>query len=474
MPADLDSALDESRASGALAEITRERITPLATVGLWRRKVAARLRVASWRCHSVLTSWRARARSASWRARARSESPTDTTDPGFDLRAYHPIGWRRDHDGGVGALGPPDMLPPAELRGSVRRVGAVTIRRLRRLHHLRDVTGFHADAPRRAGRLVRLAAAGVVVHVADGDRTLARLLGADLYRLVTTDPAQFEDAERELHAVAMRRAALRHHSGWARAQGGEPLPSVSILLATKRPTFLAWALANATRQSYSNCELVLGLHGKGFQSRLLETAALPTASQVLRLPADKPLGGVLQTLSEAASGALLVKMDDDDCYDADHLWDLVLARAYSGAELVGKWLEYIFLAGAGCTVQWRNGASERYQATALNGGALLVGKEQLRDAGGWRHLAAGVDVALAADIARAGGKIYRTHGAGYVLVRHGARHTWNDASASDACLRSRADHVWPGFQPQRAGVRLPPLPHPAVSVQRHQTPTATP
>ena len=40
--------------------------------------------------------------------------------------------------------------------------------------------------------------------------------------------------------------------------------------------------------------------------------------------------------------ALLV-LGHEDVYGADHPWDLVLASEYSGAQLVGKWLEFVYL-----------------------------------------------------------------------------------------------------------------------------------
>ena len=46
---------------------------------------------------------------------------------------------------------------------------------------------------------------------------------------------------------------------------------------------------------------------------------------VLRVDTDRPLGAVLD--AAAASCALLAKMDDDDVYGPEHLWDLVLAVA---------------------------------------------------------------------------------------------------------------------------------------------------
>ena len=58
----------------------------------------------------------------------------------------------------------------------------------------------------------------------------------------------------------------------------------------------------------------------------------------------RPLGAVLAAATAAAAGPLLAKMDDDDVYGAEHLWDLVLAHEYSGAALVGKFPATVYLA----------------------------------------------------------------------------------------------------------------------------------
>lgn len=443
---------------------------PAAVSGAGRLRARARAAIdrlvaAGWNLDSALRSRRLRARSP-----ATPASPGDKARPrpgeafpSFDLRAYHPIGWQRAHDGRVGTLGPPDRLPPPA-RGfvSARRVAAGGLRRLRRLHHLRDHAAFHPDAERRAALLARLAAAGVLVHPADESGDLRDRLGERFYGLLRTDPAGLEDSDRELLAVESRRAALRLHSDWARARlrGDRRFPGVSILLPTRRPEYLRRALANVAGQTYPETELVLGLHGNGFESLDLEGAGLPRNAKVVRIPAGRTLGGVLRALSAAASGPLLTKMDDDDLYGPDHLWDLVLAHEFSGAELVGKWVEYLFLARQDCTIQWRNGESERYQRTFLAGGTQFLAAETLAAVGGWRDIPRGVDSALVRDVRRAGGKIYRTHGAGYLMVRHGSGHTWDDEDSDERRLLRRADRTWPGFDPARAGVGPPRFPHP--------------
>ena len=432
-----------------------------------RRLLAAvqhRMRPARWHLHSAIRARRVRAESR------RADGIRGESAIVFDLRGYNPIGWRRDAGGAGAALGPPRRLPPGvEARRVIRR-GA--LRRLRRFHHLEDVSAFHPDVATRSGDLARLAAAGILVRVADGDRRLQPLLGADLYRMMTTDMSGLDADAREQLGIRMRRAALREHSSWARArrQGEEELPLVSILLATKRPGFLPWALASVARQTWPRVELVLALHGAGFAEVEPRIAELPHPAKVLRSPASEPLGAVLAAAVEASAGTLLTKMDDDDVYGADHLWDLVLAREYSGAQLVGKWLEFVYLATSNRTIRWFHGRSERYQASALAGGTLLVSRRDLDKAGGWRRAPQGVDTALAADVLRAGGRIYRTHAAGFMMVRHGCRHTWNDRDGSDDSFLARADRVWSGFQPGRAGIEAPGIPYPALAPTWDGTP----
>ena len=148
-------------------------------------------------------------------------------------------------------------------------------------------------------------------------------------------------------------------------------------------------------------------------------------------------------------------MDDDDCYGPEHIWDLVLARAYSGAGLVGKGVEFVYLAGADRTLHCRSGGGEAYRSSSLAGGTLLVGRGDLARVGGWRDAPRGVDLALVNGALRAGMGVYRTHGAGYVLVRHGLGHTWQEG---DGRFLAEADRVVAGWAPGLAGLEGAGLP----------------
>ncbi len=382
--------------------------------------------------------------------------------PALDPALDNPIGWVRDVEPRVAALGPPRLLPPG-VRAH-RAVRAEDRDALRHCHHLEDVAAFHAGAAERAGTLARLAARGVPVHLADRDPALPALLGAELHGLMTEEIRGAGASAREALSIAMRRAALRSHSLRARARQvcaaalADPpqLARISVLLATCRPGHLAAALANVARQSYPRLELVLALHGPGFAADAVERAIAGCAHPVkrLRLDASRPLGSVLNAAADAASGVLLAKMDDDDLYGPEHLWDLALAREYSGAALVGKFPATVYLARGDRTVRRRRVPSETW-SSSITGGTMLIGREDLERAGGWRRIPSHEDEALVHDVLRAGGGVYRTHDAGYLMIRHGDRHTWE---ADDTEFLVGAEAVHRGWRPALAGIENAPRP----------------
>ncbi len=427
------------------------------------RRLALRACNKRW---TLLSSFRARLRSALLRGgrRRRAQVPAAAARgaarrgprpgaapraPAFDLRVDNPIHWPRAAGARVAALGRLDRLPPGvRADRAVRRRDPLP---LRRYHHVEDAAAFHADPMARAGELARLAAAGVVVHAADSDSRLAALLGADLQRLLAAEATALDADARELRSVALRRAALRDHSSWARNSAN--LPSVSILLPTRRPALLPQALAAVAAQTYPRLELVLGLHGndQAFRDAARLAAELPLPYRIVPVAGAAPLGAVLNAAVAAAGGELLTKMDDDDRYGADHVWDLVLARAYSGAPLVGKGSEFVYLAAADRTVHRNRGQGEAYR-DFLHGGTMLIARDDLARLGGWRNVPRGEDLGLTEDVLRAGGAVYRTHGAGHLWIRHGEGHAWD---AGDTYFLGIADSVSRGCNAALAGLTDP-------------------
>lgn len=382
-----------------------------------------------------------------------SSSPRLAVAP-FDPRRYNPIGWPRQVRDDVAALGSLDHLPPGVQADRV--VSRTDFELIRHCHHVEDVDSFHADAISRAGTLIRLAATGALIHVADRDPCLEAFLGEELYNLLTTEIRDADPMTRELHSIRSRRTALREHSEERRIRqiGNEALgtpvqvPSVSALVATNRPAFTAWGITNVAKQNYPELELILALHGDGFDEDEMHGALanLGCAFEVIRIPSTKSYADVLNAASQHASGTLLTTMDDDDVYDADHIWDLVLAREYSGAHLVGKGLEIIYLARSDQTIVRNSYESERYSPNPA-GSTLMIARDDLDALGGWQA-PPNVDTHLIKRVIQSGGGVYRTHGRGYIVLRHSS-HTWN---ATDQYFRSPASSIHRGWHGRLSGL----------------------
>ena len=394
---------------------------------------------------------------------ALSEHP-EIAVPAFDPATFNPIGWRREVKNRVAALGPPRLLPTGVSADST--VHPTRVDKLRSHHHVVDVAAFHRSPEERAGALVRVAATGTPIHLADSSRELETLLGSELLGLMKSDVPEADPGARELLSIALRRCALQGHSLRSRARqlsraAGKyalPLPDVSIVLATKRPNCLRLALANVAKQDYPQLELIVALHGGGFDEATIGQAVerMDIPVTIIRVAEGEPLGMVLNLAAEAASGHFIAKMDDDDLYDTFHVNDLVLAYEYSGAQLVGKYHEVTYLADIGKTIEVRRGQGEQY-TWHVSGAALLISRHDLIRIGGWRRIPSNVDVALVDDVIRSRGAIYRIHGAGLISIRHGHAHTW---VTTDKEQLERANNVHDGWHPHLAGIYDVPKPPP--------------
>lgn len=386
-----------------------------------------------------------------------SAPPAEPEEPelSFDLAVHNPVDWRHQAGDHVGALGLIELLPVgSRIPRTVKEADRPAIQIC---HHLVDIAAFHPDPQHRARTLVRLLAAGAPIHVLDPEPELRRLLGPELFDLIASGDVRTADtAGREQISVEMRRIALRDHSTYGRHRAG--LPTVSVLLATRRPRFLQWAIANVARQNYPRLELVLALHGAGFEQAAVDRAmaSLRISATVVRVAEPElSCASVLNAATEAASGTLVAKMDDDDLYDEHHIWDLVLGYAYSKADVVGKTSQFVYLARPDKTLRRDMGPRERFNSTIV-GSSILVAKQTVDEVEGWPRVWL-QDYALLDAILGIGGSVYRIHGSGLIVMRHGD-HIWHKA---DDQFLSAAEEVRDGWQPSIAGFAdpLPPLPH---------------
>ena len=254
-----------------------------------------------------------------------------------------------------GAELPP--LPAGRRRaGRPRRPAAADVVRRAQEHlGVLDHPSFHASEFERAGWIAKLCAAGVPVCAEEISDSLAELLGTELAALLdrfgpATSPTSTCASGPRSRFGAPRFASTRRSPAGARSPPRLGIevpgrPMVSVILSTRRESWLEHGIAQVARQNYEPRELVVCLHGDEFAPGTSERvrSLYPGECQVIRVDGELTLGDALNAGVETANGELVTKMDDDDYYSTEHLWDLVLALEYSGADLVGKGAEFVYL-----------------------------------------------------------------------------------------------------------------------------------
>ncbi|MFD1936443.1 glycosyltransferase [Nonomuraea mangrovi] len=374
--------------------------------------------------------------------------------PPVDERLVNPMGFVTTPSRGMATLAESGGRWSVVLDGrpvvTFAASGGVTDADVARLRQIRGVTIEWRQAhsgPLAAVRvLAGLAAAGVPIVAVEVPRW-AGALGEPLASLVTSPADLADDLRREEHSIRLRREALRTHGVAARwEQLGAPAPApplTSVLLATRRPDMVGFALEQVARQRGAQLEVILALHGFSAGHADVVDAVKRFDGPITVFETESVFGEVLNDAAARASGSFLLKMDDDDWYGPDFLSDLLLAHSYSGAQVVGTVPEFVYLSSIDVTVH-RSQITEQI-TSFVAGGTILVERSAFQAVGGFRPLRRSVDTQFQEALQAAGGQIYRTHGLGYVLRRGPAsNHTWQEPIGT---FLRRNKRQWRGFRP---------------------------
>lgn len=259
----------------------------------------------------------------------------------------------------------------------------------------------------------------------------------DAVALRTEIVARLHQTElRDREALARQRAVLAEHTYAHRVdellrsiESSPPVrdSSISAVVSTNRSHQIDNVLANVGRQAHGEVELVLVLHGLDVaEIELRERAAERGVRQLRVVHADSTctLGACLNIGVDAASGAYVAKMDDDNIYGRHYLTDLLNAFASSGAGIVGKWAHYVWLRSTGAVVLRYPDAEHTWQRRIQGGSMLFEGDvvRQLR----FGDLPRAVDSDILDRAIAEGVKIWSADRFNYVSVRGEDRtdHTW--------------------------------------------------
>jgi len=188
---------------------------------------------------------------------------------------------------------------------------------------------------------------------------------------------------RDREALRLHRAIMTGHTYDHRVDSilaglgrtaGRPVRSVSAVAPTNRAHEIGNIFDNIGRQAYPELELVLVLHGLDLDDAELRAQAADKGVQNLTIVhADRSLtlGMCMNRGIEAASGAYIAKIDDDNFYGKHYLTDLMAAFDYTDAGVVGKWGHYVWLRSTDAVVLRYPDAEHTYERR-IQGGSMLI------------------------------------------------------------------------------------------------------
>lgn len=227
----------------------------------------------------------------------------------------------------------------------------------------------------------------------------------------------------ELAEISRIRAARR-----AKVQ---EYPTLSVVIATVRSHDLENILKQMLKQSLPKFEIILGLHNIDLNSShktlITKLRARKVTVTSIKFAKSATLGEILSALCEKSSGEYISKIDDDDYYGPEHLRDLLDTALDTGAEVVGRAMNYVYLEPLSLSVRRfsPNGIQQvELWSDWVCGGTILVKRAEAKAVGWFGTGTTAVDKYLLSHVSANGGKIYRTFGAGYIYRRSFTAHTY--------------------------------------------------
>lgn len=295
-----------------------------------------------------------------------------------------------------------------------------------------------------SGEVHRLrAVAGLVMQHDLPEHWRAQLQACGIVLASERESLPVDELDWQLASVDTRVATIRDLG--PQAALGE-WPSLSVVLLTHRADFIDHAVRQLAKLQYPRLQFVIGAHGIEITEQRLRPLRAIADVMTVQLDPALPFGTAMQYACQRSDGDLIAKVDDDDYYAPSHLWDVVIAHAYSGAQVVGKALDWIHVAPDDVTVFRPAYPAEQY-ATFVAGGTMLISRGDLAAVGGWRPVERSIDRGLIDRVQAAGGLVYRTHGLGYVYMRRSDRHT---AQARNSHFLTKVARQWPGLLAHQA------------------------
>ncbi|WP_193127971.1 glycosyltransferase [Gulosibacter sediminis] len=216
----------------------------------------------------------------------------------------------------------------------------------------------------------------------------------------------------------LRVAGIEHESKTQRR-------SVTAMVSTNRPGQVRHALEQVARQQGVDVQLALVTHGFDLDVADYRAQARELGLENVEVHRGEEawqLGDCLNQLVRMSDGEFVAKMDDDDLYGPQYLLDQTNALWFSGADVVGKQANYLYL-GARDAILLRNPERE-HRWTTFVAGPTLVGSRGVFEANPFESRSRGEDTAFLRSVGDVGGRVYSADRFNFMQMRGATSHTW--------------------------------------------------
>ncbi|MCT1605918.1 glycosyltransferase [Nesterenkonia massiliensis] len=206
-----------------------------------------------------------------------------------------------------------------------------------------------------------------------------------------------------------------------------PAKTVTVIAPTIRPDQVQNILENVGRQKDVAIQLLLTTHGFRLSVPDLKKKAAELGIedvQVIEADRTDSLGTNLNRMVLAADGEIVSKFDDDDYYGPHYMYDLLAAKAFSSADVVGKAATYVYFEARETLVLTYEADEHRF-VDFVRGPTLTADKDVFID-NPFPDATVGEDSTFLRRVKSSGGRIYAADKYNFYLHRSAnvSSHTW--------------------------------------------------
>jgi glycosyltransferase involved in cell wall biosynthesis len=208
-----------------------------------------------------------------------------------------------------------------------------------------------------------------------------------------------------------------------------PFPMISIVLCTRRPSFISNVIENLSQQSFKNFEILILVSKEFTEGDIRRFRAELQDKQIdhviFQQKFDFPLGSGLNLLAQNAKYDLITKWDDDDFYGKNYLKNISLDYYNLGFGLAGKFPEFFHFEEVDGIISNLPHLDYFAQHPIFSGSTLTFTKKALYEISSFPDISTGEDLLWRNVMHAKGALAYCLPSFDHIVNRFKSGHSWN-------------------------------------------------